>query len=482
MLRELFVTQPIVSTTIDKKKDPIANDNGSGQAELALKQSLDAKQLVLLGIGAVVGTGIFVLTGSAAALYAGPALVISFIVASATCALAALCYAEFASMLPVSGSAYAYSYATLGEIVAWFIGWNLVLEYVPATAAVGWSAYFNELLRSLSSWTGIQLALPSYLVSAPFTFDTSNHLVATGAILNVPAVLIIAALGWLCYRGINQSAIANAIIVTVKVAIIVLFLVVSVHFIHPSFWHPFIPPNEAGYRYGWSGIFRGATLVFFAYIGFDAVATTAGEAKNPRRDMPIGILGSLLVCTLLYVAVSATLTGLAPFRSLNTAKPVATALDYVLGNVATGSTTSLVLQFLKGIIVFGALAGLSSVILVLLLALARTFYSMAQDGLLPKVLGRIHPRNHTPHISTLAACLVCATLSGLFPVDVLGDVVSMSTLPTFATVCIGVLVLRRTRPDLPRAFRVPCAWLVCPLAAATCLFLFWQVFTQRWWL
>ncbi|MHB1271216.1 MAG: amino acid permease [Rhodanobacter sp.] len=481
MIRNLFATHAIEPMPHVDAGEPA---EGSLQGEATLKRVLTARHLVMLGIGAVIGAGIFVLTGTAAAQFAGPALVLSFVMAGLACGLAGLCYAEFAAMLPVSGSAYSYSYATLGEVVAWFVGWNLVLEYLFAasTVAVGWSGYFNELLSMLGSLTGWHFALPPALASAPFTFNDAGHLVATGTLINLPAIVIVSAISWLVYRGISQSATVNAIIVGIKVIVILLFLAVTFHYIHPEFWHPFVPANEGGSRFGWSGVVRGATLVFFAYIGFDAVSTAAGEAKNPQRDMPIGILGSLFVCTLLYIAMAATMTGIAPFRMLNTPEPVATALNYVLGTVAAGSTASHVLGTLKVFVVFAALAGLSSVVLVMLMGQPRIFYAMSRDGLLPKALGRVHPKHRTPYVGTIIVGFVAATLAGLFPVDVLGDLVSMGTLLAFATVCIGVLVLRRTRPELPRAFRVPIPWLICPLGAAACLFLFWQAFETRWWL
>ncbi|TAM26390.1 MAG: amino acid permease [Rhodanobacter sp.] len=484
MFKNLFATHPIDAMPEVEAGEVVLGDAHGVHGDPTLKRALTAKHLVMLGVGAVIGAGIFVLTGTAAAQFAGPALVISFMMAGFTCALAGLCYAEFAAMLPVSGSAYSYSYATLGEVVAWFVGWNLVLEYLFAasTVAVGWSGYFNELLRMLSDWTGLTLTLPPSLASAPFTFNAAGHLVATGTLINLPALLIVAAISWLCYRGITQSATVNAIIVAIKVIVILLFLVVTFHFLNPSLWHPFIPANEGGTTYGWSGVIRAATLVFFAYIGFDAVSTAAGEAKNPQRDMPIGILGSLVICTVLYIAMSAALTGLAPFRDLNTPEPVATALNYVLGTVAAGSMASHILGVLKILVVFAALAGLSSVVLVMLMGQPRIFYAMSGDGLLPKVLGKVHPKHRTPYIGTIIVGVIAAVLASLFPVDVLGDLVSMGTLLAFTTVCIGVLVLRYTRPELPRSFRVPWPWVVCPLGAAACLFLFWQVFTQRWWL
>ena len=479
MIRDLFATHAIEAMPHVDAGEPV---EGGPEGEVTLKRALTAKHLVMLGIGAVIGAGIFVLTGTAAAQFAGPALVLSFVLAGFACALAGLCYAEFAAMLPVSGSAYSYSYATLGEVVAWFVGWNLVLEYLFAasTVAVGWSGYFNEMLSMLTAASGMNFNLPAALASAPFTFDASHHIVATGTILNVPAIAIVAAISWLCYLGITQSASVNAIIVAIKVIVILLFLIVTYHFINPELWHPFIPANEGGAKYGWSGVIRGATLVFFAYIGFDAVSTAAGEAKNPQRDMPIGILGSLLICTVLYIAMAAALTGLAPFRELDTPEPVATALNYVLGTVAVGSTASYVLSSMKILVVFAALAGLSSVVLVMLMGQPRIFYAMSHDGLMPKVFGKVHPKHRTPYIGTIIVGLIAAVLAGLFPVGVLGDLVSMGTLLAFTTVCVGVFVLRHTRPEIPRAFRVPLYWLVCPLGALTCLFLFWQAFQTLW--
>lgn len=480
MLKNLFATHPIEAAAHVDAGEPA--EDGALSGENSLKRVLTAKHLVMLGVGAVIGAGIFVLTGTAAAQHAGPALVISFLVAGSACALAGLCYAEFAAMLPVSGSAYSYSYATLGEGVAWFVGWNLVLEYLFAasTVAVGWSGYFNELLRMLSRWTGVSLELPKALSSAPLAFDSANHLVTTGAIINLPAVVIVAAIGWLCYRGITESASVNAVIVAVKVIVILLFLAVMFQYIQPHLWHPFIPPNEGPGKFGWSGVMRAASVVFFAYIGFDAVSTAAGEAKNPQRDMPIGILGSLAICTVLYIAMAATLTGIAPFRSLDTAEPVATALNYVLGYVPLGTTASSILLILKGLVVLAALLGLSSVILVMLMGQPRIFYTMSRDGLLPKALGKVHKKYRTPHVGTVIVGMIAAVLAALFPVSVLGDLVSMGTLLAFTTVCIGVGVLRFTRPQLKRAFRVPGFLLVCPLGAIICLYLFWQAFEQRW--
>lgn len=467
MLKNLLATHAIESSPHVDAGEHIST---GAHAEPNLVRVLTAKHLVLLGVGAVIGAGIFVITGQAAAQHAGPALAVSFVIAGIACALAGLCYAEFAAMLPISGSAYSYSYATLGEYVAWFVGWNLVLEYLFAasTVAAGWSGYFNELLRLIGSWTNTNIALPDALSSAPYAF-VEGHIQSTGALVNLPAVLIVAALSGLCYVGITQSAFVNSIIVAIKVTVILLFIAVTVHLVNPSNWHPFIPENEGPGVFGWSGVFRAATLVFFSYIGFDAVSTAAGEAKNPQRDMPIGILGSLAVCTVLYIAMALVLTGIAPFRELNTPEPVATALNHYPQ-----------LAWLKTIVVFGAITGLSSVILVMLMGLPRIFFSMSRDGLLPPALGKVHPKFRTPYIGQVIVGVAAAVLAGLFPVSVLGELVSMGTLLAFATVCIGILVLRYTQPQLKRSFRVPFVWPVSILGTLICVYLFWQAFEEHW--
>jgi basic amino acid/polyamine antiporter, APA family len=463
----LFRTKPIAASP---HVDAGEHIEGSFEGEVALHRALTARHLVMLGIGAVIGAGIFVMTGQAAAEHAGPAIVLSFVIAGVACAFAGLCYAEFAAMLPVSGSAYSYSYATLGELVAWFIGWNLVLEYLFAasTVAVGWSGYLNGLLQSIGSWAGMSLALPSQLASAPLNV-IGGRIVQTGAIINLPAVLIVAAISALCYRGISQSANVNAIIVAVKIAVILLFLGFSLQYVDPANWQPFVPPAEGPGRFGWGGVMRGASIVFFAYIGFDAVSTAAQEAKNPQRDMPIGILGSLVVCTVLYILVSAVLTGMMPYSQLGTPKPVATALEAYPS-----------LLWLKTLVEIGAIAGLSSVILVMLMGQPRIFYAMSRDGLIPPIFGRVHPKFRTPHVGTVIVGILAAVLAGLLPIGVLGDLVSMGTLLAFATVCLGVLVLRYTRPDLHRAFRVPVPWVVCTAGAATCFWLFLWAFKDNW--
>ncbi|AXI83726.1 amino acid permease [Xylella taiwanensis] len=459
--KHLFIVKPIAPASHPGTGQPAA---GALHSETTLKRSLTARQLVMLGIGAVIGAGIFVLSGHAAAEYAGPAVVLSYILAGIACALAGLCYAEFSAMLPVSGSAYSYAYATLGEFTAWFIGWNLVLEYMfsASTVAVGWSGYLNSFLSSFG------YGLPASLSSAPLDV-IDGRLIYSGGLINLPAVAIVAAISGLCYVGITQSAFVNSITVAIKVSVIVLFIGFAARYVNPDNWVPFIPANVESGKYGIEGVIRGAAVVFFSYIGFDAVSTTAGEAKNPQRDMPIGILGSLAICTVIYIFFSGVLTGLLPYPQLDTPKPVATALEAYP-----------TLAWLKHVVEIGAIAGLSSTMLMMLMAQPRIFYTMSQDGLLPKLLSKVHPKFQTPHIGTVIVGVCAAVLAGLFPISLLGDLVSMGTLLAFATVCIGIVVLRRTRPDLPRPFRVPAYAVIAPTGAAACLYLFWQPFTEHW--
>jgi APA family basic amino acid/polyamine antiporter len=433
-----------------------------------LRRTLTATQLTLLGIGGIIGTGIFVLTGTAAANHAGPALALSFIVAGFACTLAGLCYAEFAAMIPVSGSAYSYSYATLGEGIAWFIGWNLILEYLfaVATVSVGWSGYAVSLLDQL------HLHIPTALASAPFgQIGDGLHIVRTGAIINVPAMAIVAAISTICYIGIKQSASFNSVIVAIKVTVVVLFIVFGMSYINTANWHPFIPPNtgQTGV-FGWTGIMAASGVIFFAYIGFDAISTAAQETKNPQRDMPIGILASLVVCTILYVVVATVLTGMVSYKELDVAAPVALALDKYQG-----------LHWLGIPLKLGAAAGMTSVMLVMTIAQARIFFAMARDGLLPPVFGRVHPRFRTPSTGTIVTGASAAIIGGLFPVKILGEVVSIGTLAAFVTVCLGVLVLRRTRPDLPRPFRAPWPWFTCIAGALICGYMMYSLGTATWW-
>ncbi len=421
-----------------------------------LKRGLGRGALTAIGVGGIIGTGIFVLTGLAAADHAGPAIVIAFILAGIGCIFAGLCYAEFAAMIPVSGSAYAYSYATLGEFIAWFIGWNLVLEYLVAasTVAVGWSRYLVKLLDSFD----INF-MPAALTSAPFDVAGPNTpagevfmgLVTTGAFINLPAVFVVAVVTSILVVGITQSSAVNAIIVTVKVAIVVLVIGFGAFYITPANWTPFIPENTGTFgQYGWSGIVRASGIIFFAYIGFDAVSTAAQEAKDPQRDVPYDILVSLIVCTILYVLMSGVLTGMLPYPDLRDAAPVAKALESFPA-----------LTWLTRPVIIGALAGLTSVILVMMLAQSRIFYSMSRDGLIPPAFSRCHPTLNTPVFSTVITGTFAALIGGLFPINILGELVSIGTLIAFITVCAGVLVLRKVRPDLPRPFRVRWPWFTC---------------------
>lgn len=464
MLKTLLRVKPVEATPHVDAGEPI---EGSLQGEATLKRTLTAKHLILLGIGAVIGAGIFVLTGQAAANHAGPAIMLSFVFAGLACALAGLCYAEFAAMMPVSGSAYSYSYATLGEGMAWFIGWCLVLEYLFASAsvAVGWSAYLISFIT-----TTLHMPFPEALSAAPITWTTEKGFTNSGALFNLPAVLIVAAISGLLYVGVTQSTFVNAVIVAIKITVICLFVGFGIQYVDPANWTPFIPENTGTFgEFGWSGVFRAATIVFFAYIGFDAVSTAAGETKDPQKNMPIGLLGSLAICTVVYIVVCAVLTGMLPYNLLGTDKPVATALEPYAN-----------LSWLKTAVEIGAIAGLSSVVLVMMMGQSRIAYTISRDGLLPKAFGKVHPRFRTPYIATLVVGVLASALAGLVPLNVLGELVSMGTLLAFATVCIGVLVLRYTKPHLVRPFKVPLAWIICPLGAVACLALFLQAFVVHW--
>ena len=427
---------------------------GTGET-VTLKRTLGALNLTLLGIGAIIGAGIFVLTGTAAAQYAGPAIVLSFVLAGLGCLFAGLCYAEFASMIPIAGSAYTYGYATLGELVAWIIGWDLILEYLFAasTVAVGWSGYFTSLLKQFG------VNLPEALTTAPFSVQGTHTLVPTGAIINLPAMLLIGMLTTLLVVGIQESARLNNIIVFVKVAIVFLVIGFGFMYVTPSNWHPFIPPNTGEFgHFGLSGVVRGAAVIFFAYIGFDAVSTAAQEAKNPQRDLPIGILGSLAICTVLYILMALVLTGLASYTELNVPDPVYVAI----------AKAGPALAWLKTLVALGAIAGLASVVLVMLLGQPRIFYAMAKDGLLPPIFAKVHPKYQTPYVSTIITGCVAAVVAGLFPIGLLGELVSIGTLLAFVIVSAGVLVLRYRSPNLHRPFRTPFVPVVPSLAIIIC--------------
>jgi basic amino acid/polyamine antiporter, APA family len=436
-----------------------------------LRRTLGAWGLTALGIGAVIGGGIFVITGQAAAEHAGPAVILAFVIAALCSTFTALCYAEFATLIPVSGSAYSYAYATLGELVAWFIGWNLVLEYgVSASAvAVSWTGYFVSLLDHVGHLFGINLTIPPSLTNAPIAFTAAHTLQFTGAIMNLPAVVLTMALTWLCYVGIKESSWANSAMVVVKVLLIVLVIIVGARYVDTANWHPFIPENQGDGKFGWSGVFRAASMVFFAYIGFEATSVAAQESRNPQRDLPIGILASLAICTVLYICMAAVMTGLVPFPALGTDEPVVSAIR-----------AHPELGWLRWIVEFGALLGLSSVVLVMIIAQPRIFMIMGRDGMLPPVFARVHPRYRTPHLNTLITGVGIAALAAIFPLDLLGDLVSMGTLIAFMAVCIGVLVLRKTQPDLPRTFRVPFAPVICTLGVLSCLFLLSTMSLLNW--
>lgn len=411
--------------------------------EHSLKRTLGKTNLVMLGIGAIIGAGIFVLTGAAASQHAGPAVVISFIVAGVACAFAGLCYSEFSSMIPIAGSAYTYAYATLGEFIAWIIGWDLILEYLfgASTVAVGWSGYVVSFLKDFG------IIIPESLSSAPIAYDAATHTyTATGAFLNIPAMAVVGIMTWLLVIGIRESANFNNIIVFVKVTVILLFILLGWKYINADNWTPFIPENTGKFgEFGWSGVVRAAGIIFFAYIGFDAVSTAAQEAKNPQKDMPWGILGSLVVCTIIYILVGMVMTGIVPYAQLNDPAPIAVAIN------AAGEG----LNWLRPFIKVGAIAGLSSVILVMLMGQPRIFYSMSKDGLLPASFSKVHPKYKTPHITTILTGSVAAIVAGLFPIGLLGELVSIGTLLAFVIVCGGVLVLRYQQPGLHRPFKTP---------------------------
>ncbi|HTS88644.1 MAG TPA: amino acid permease [Gemmatimonadales bacterium] len=437
----------------------------------SLKRALSAWNLTLLGIGAIIGTGIFVLTGTVAAQNSGPAVVLSFVLAGVASIFAALCYAEFASLVPMAGSAYTYGYATLGEFVAWVIGWDLILEYAlgAVTVAIGWSGYVVSFLKDIG------INVPARLSAAhgvPVTLADGSTVTS---VFNLPAVVIIAIVTTLLVVGIRESANVNNVIVFVKVAVVILFIVGAAGAVHAANWHPFIPPQTIGPdgqpvrgAFGWDGVVAGAGVVFFAYIGFDAVSTAAQEAKNPQRDMPVGIIGSLLICTVLYILVSGIATGVMSYTELNVPDPIAVVAD------RAG------LGWLSTLIKLGAIAGLSSVILVMLLGQSRVFYSMARDGLLPQFVNNVHPKFKTPWITSIVTGLAVAVPSGWFTVREAGSLVSIGTLLAFVIVSVGILVLRVREPNLERPFRAPLVWATAPLGAISAVYLMIHLEMRTW--
>src|SRR5438034_10840361 len=432
--------------------------------EHSLKRVLGPINLVTLGIGAIIGTGIFVLTGEAAAQYAGPAIVLSMMLAGFASALAGLCYSEFASTVPIAVSAYTYGYATLGEFIAWIIGWDLILEYAlgAATVAVGWSGHLTSFLRDF-----VGVSFPPSLAAAPCTVINMAGC-SPEAVINLPAVLITAAVTVLIVIGIKESANVNTAIVIVKVAVVLIVIVGGAAYVNPANWHPFIPESPTGRfgDYGWSGIFRGAAVIFFAYIGFDAVSVAAQEAKNPQKDMPVGILGSLVVCTILYVLVSGVMVGLVPYKQmLGSSAPMVVAIRAA----ETASGGSALLHMMTMLVELGAIAGLSSVMVVMMMAQPRIFYSMANDGLLPPFAKKIHPRFRTPHMTSIITGVTVDIDAGCTPIGILGEMVSIGTLMAFVIVSLGIIFLRYQRPELERPFKTPWVPFVPALSALVSL-------------
>jgi len=430
-----------------------------------LKRALGATNLTALGIGAIIGTGIFVLTGTVAAQNAGPAVVLSFVLAGVASIFAALCYSEFASLVPMAGSAYTYGYATLGEVFAWIIGWDLILEYAlgAVTVSIGWSGYVVSFLHDIG------IDIPAQLSAARGTLITLADGTQVAAMFNLPAVIIIGIVTLLLVIGIKESANANNVIVIIKVAVVLLFIVGAAHAVNPANWHPFMPPST-GVRgqFGWSGVMQGAGIVFFAYIGFDAVSTAAQEAKNPQRDMPIGIIGSLLICTVLYILVSGLATGIMSYRDLNVPDPIAVAADHAG------------LGWMSSLIKLGAIAGLSSVILVMLLGQSRILWTMADDGLMPKFVSKVHPKFRTPWITTIVTGALVAFFAAILPIRDAASLVSIGTLLAFVIVSVGVLVLRVREPGLVRRFKAPAVWFVAPMGALSALYLMISLPWRTW--
>ena len=424
------------------------------QGGKALRRTLSALDLTLLGIGAIIGTGIFVLTGTAAANQSGPAIVLSYTIAGLACGFAALCYAEFASMIPISGSAYTYAYATLGEIFAWMIGWDLILEYAVGsmTVAVGWSGYFQRILA------GFGWHLPAWMSASPDP--------AVGTLVNLPAVLIVLGIMVLLVVGVRESARFNAAMVAVKLVAVAFFILVGFSYVKPENWSPFMP-------YGFSGVMTGAAVVFFAYIGFDAVSTTAEEAKNPSRDLPIGIIASLVICTLLYLIVAGILTGIVPVVQFKA--------DQQFLNAPVGYALAVINKdWAAGLVSAGAVAGITSVLLVMLMSQPRIFFAMSRDQLLPAGVSRVHPRFRTPYITTIITCVIVAVVAGFVPINVLGEMTSIGTLFAFVVVSVAVIMLRIRRPEARRPFRVPGGHVIPVLGVLACVYLMVSLSVMTW--
>jgi len=449
-------------------KKPISQLIESAESgEYQLKRSLGALNLVSLGIGAIIGAGLFTLTGVAAAHNAGPAVVLSFVVAAIGCAFAGMCYSELASMIPVAGSAYTYAYATMGEFIAWIIGWDLVLEYAVASAVVaqGWSGYVVSFLRDVG------INIPAQLTTCSFNMVTLADGSQIHGLLNIPAITIIVIISLLLMLGIKESAMVNDVIVVIKLIVVFSFIVVGVHYIKPSNYVPFIPPNTGTFgEFGVSGIMRAAGIIFFAYIGFDTVSTAAQEAHHPQRDIPRGIIGSLLICTVIFIVFSSVLTGMLNYKAMSgDPAPVATAINLTP------------YPWLKVMVKLGIVAGLTSVILVMLLGQSRIFYAMSRDGLLPKLFSDIHPQWQTPWRSNLIFMIFTGFFAGVFPISQLGNMTSIGTLLAFIIVCAGVMILRNTQPDVPRTFKVPYFPLFPILGIMVCLAMMTSLDAETWW-
>jgi basic amino acid/polyamine antiporter, APA family len=445
------------------------NDNtGGAPSDVTLRRVLGPFELVMIGVGSTIGAGIFVMTGTVAAQYAGPAVVLSFVIAGIACLLAGLCYSELAAMLPRAGSAYTYSRAAFGSRVAWVVGWCLILEYLVAasTVAVGWSGYAGGALARLG------FPLPSEIASAPFVVGAGGHLVRSGALINFPAALIVLLMTGLLAVGIRESALANNVFVLIKIGVILLVICGGIFFVNPGNWHPFIPPNDGVQgAHGWSGVLRAAGVIFFAYIGFETISTCAQETRRPQRDLGISMIVALAICTALYVGLAIVMTGLAQYPLLNVPDPIMVALD------AGGPG----LTWLKPVVSVGAIIGLASTVLMTLYGQTRIFYTMSHDDALPVAFSRLHARFRTPVQGILIAGAGCAMIAAMFPLDVLGELVSMGTLLAFTAVCIAVPVLRRRSPELPRPFRVPFGPVIPVLGALACLYLMYALPAGAWW-
>jgi APA family basic amino acid/polyamine antiporter len=465
---------------ISEQPDPVVAEDHE------LKRTLGPVHLTMIGIGAIIGAGIFVYTGQVAAAYAGPAVLISFVIAALGCLFAGLCYAEFASMIPVSGSAYTYAYATMGRFMAWFIGWNLVLEYLVSSSAVavGWSGYFTELMNIL------HISFPASLANAPlcvigdpppcphidpvsgYGWTAFLHQFGhTGAIMNLPAAALILILTGILVAGMRESANTNAIMVGIKLVVVLLVIAFGASYINWSYFEPFIPTNTGQFgRFGWSGIAQGSAIIFFAYIGFDSVSVAAQECRRPQRDLPIGILASLFICTALYIVISIVLLGMTYYPTmLDVANPV----SFAVGKIAD-------LKWLVPVIDIGASVGLASTIFVGLYGQSRIFYSMSRDGFLPRMFAAVHPRYKTPHRGTLITGIAAAVIAAIFPTNLLGQLVSIGTLLAFVVVCAGIMILRVQAPNAKRPFRTPLVWVVAPLGILFCGGMMWSLPTDTW--